>query len=438
MKNPSCILLSLALVFGARSERSYGQQAVLLGSGLSAPVFATAAPGDPSRLFIAEQGSGNTAAIKILDLTTNSVLPTPFVTVTGVQTGGEQGLLGMAFAPDYATSGRFFVNFTAPGTGGFANTINIREYTRSSTNANLADPATARAILQVPHDSSNHNAGWIGFSPRTGDVGNLYITMGDGGGANDTDNDAQTTSSLLGKILRIDVNAGVDGFPADPNKNYGIPATNPFAASTTAAPEIFTLGLRNPFRASFDRATGDLFIGDVGQGSREEVSVQKASNPNGGENYGWRAREGLIQNPAYPNENIPGAVDPIDDYTQSVGRSVIGGYVYRDSAVGALAGKYVFADYYGDNNFGDAELGDVFTLDYNGTSASNFQTITETLFPANNQHGIPSLAEDAAGELYVLSQVSGEVFKIVPEPGSTVLLLLAGALTSFRRPQKRK
>jgi len=407
----------------------HAQMAQLVGSGLSAPVFATFAPGDTSRLFVAEQGSGGTAAIKILDLATNSVLPTPFLTVTGVQTGGEQGLLGLAFAPDYATSGHFYVDFTGPGTGGFANTINIREYTVSPTNPNIAN-TTPRMILQVPHDQTNHNAGWIGFSPRPGDGDNLYITMGDGGGSNDPNGHAQDKSSLLGKVLRIDVTT--DDF-TDPNRNYGIPAGNPYTGATTGADEVFVRGLRNPFRGSFDRTTGDLFLGDVGQGAREEVDVQKASNPGGGESYGWRVREGLIQNPAYPNETAPNAVDPIDDYPQSVGRSVIGGFVYRGTKIAALSGKYVFADYFGDNG-----LGDIFTLDYNGTTGANFQTITGSLFANGGLSGPAAFAEDPAGELYVVSQGSGEIYMIVPEPGSAALGLIGAALLGLRARGARR
>jgi glucose/arabinose dehydrogenase len=350
--------------------------------------------------------------------------------VTGVQTGGEQGLLGLAFAPDYATTGRFYVDFTGPGGSGFANTINIREYTVSAGNPNVANAASARPILQVPHDGTNHNAGWIGFSPRAGDAGNLYITMGDGGGGNDLDNDAQTPTSLLGKMLRINVNR--DDFPGDTTKNYGIPVNNPYANSTLGAAEVFTLGLRNPFRAGFDRQTGDLFIGDVGQGAREEVDVQKASNPGGGENYGWRAREGFIQNPAYPNETVPGAVDPIDDYPQGVGRSVIGGHVYRGGAIGSLAGKYVFGDYFGDNG-----AGDIFTLDYDGTTGSNFQTITGSLFPAGGLSGPAAFAEDPLGELYIVSQGTGEIYKIVPEPTGLGCAGMGAALLGLRRRRTR-
>ncbi len=302
-----------------------------VASGLRRPVFGTAAPGDPNRLYIVDARSpgltpANTANIRILDLTTNSLLPTPFLSIPNVSTGSEQGLLGLAFHPDYASNGRFFVNYTdAVGT-----TI-VQEYNRSTASPSVADPASARPILSIAQPFNNHNGGWMDFGPDN----HLYIATGDGGSGNDPFNNAQTiTGSLLGKMLRINVNA--DDFLADPNRNYAIPANNPFVGRT-GDDEIWSYGLRNPWRPSFDRLTGDLYIADVGQGAREEISVQPAGS-SGGENYGWDVREGMVGNP------VAGAIDPIFEYPRTVGQSITGGYVYR-GPIPELQGHYFFADF---------------------------------------------------------------------------------------------
>ncbi|MCR5877968.1 PQQ-dependent sugar dehydrogenase [Phenylobacterium sp. J367] len=225
-----------------------------VASGLSSPLFAASPPGDPDRLFIVEQQTGR---IRILDLNSGQVQADPFLDLPdgGFATGGEQGLLGLAFAPDYAATGRFYIHFTNT-----AGDIEVREYTR--LDAGHADANSGRTILTVPHPGqTNHNGGWLAFGPD----GYLYIATGDGGGGGDPNNNAQNLDSLLGKILRIDV--GGDAFPADAARNYAIPAGNPFAGAVPGADEVWLYGLRNPWRASFDSATGDLWIGDVGQGS---------------------------------------------------------------------------------------------------------------------------------------------------------------------------
>jgi glucose/arabinose dehydrogenase len=237
----------------------------------------------------------------------------------------------------------------------------------------------------------------------------LYIATGDGGNANDQGNghiepggNAQSKVTVLGKILRIHV---------DPNLGVAsIPSNNPFASSGTFRREIWAYGLRNPFRNSFDRQTGRMFIGDVGQGAREEIDVQQPTNPGGGENYGWRLREGTIATPgSVGGPPPPGNVEPIIDYARSTGGTIIGGYLYRGSAIPSLQGKYIFGDYL---------AGKIFSLDFNGTTASNFQDITSLLFPTRsgglNLQNPSSFGEDGNGELYICDISAGAVYKIIP------------------------
>jgi glucose/arabinose dehydrogenase len=344
------------------------------------------------------------------------VKPIPFLDLsTVVSLSGEEGLVGLAFDPNYTTNGRFYVYYVAPG-GSFGQGVSHVALFRVSSDPNIANPASERTLLTFDQPQNNHNGGWIGFSPRVGDEGNLYIATGDGGSSNDQGmghiepgGNAQNTTTLLGKILRIHPNDRPVG-------SYSIPANNPFAGSSTERQEIWAFGLRNPFRNSFDRLTGTMFIGDVGQSSREEIDAQPASNPGGGENYGWRVREGSIQNPAYPNDPVPpGAVDPAYDYPRSVGQTVIGGYIYRGDRINPLRGTYIFADYLGPDsgNF----TGRIFTLDIRGTKARNFQDITADLFPTRIGNfpllNPASLGEDANGELYICDIGSGNVFQIV-------------------------
>ncbi|MBA3831410.1 MAG: PQQ-dependent sugar dehydrogenase [Chthoniobacterales bacterium] len=382
-----------------------------VAGGFSSPVFATAPPGDTARLFVVQQ-SGQ---IRIVDLLSGSIKPTAYLDISSeIVFGGEQGLLGLAFDPNYAANGRFYLNYTAPGGSFGAGVTHIAQFT-VSTNPDVADPASERTVLQFDQPQTNHNGGWIGFSPRSGDTGNLYIATGDGGNANDAGTghiepggNAQNVTTLLGKMLRIHINTRPPG-------TYSIPADNPFAGSTTARQEIWAFGLRNPYRDSFDRQTGTMFIGDVGQDTREEVDAQSPANPGGGENYGWRVREGFVQNPAYPNDPVPpDALDPIYDYTHTVGQTVIGGYVYRGNQIQVLRGFYVFADYLGPE--GGPGTGRVLVFRYNGRAVSGFRDITTQLFPTA-QGGFPlnnpsSLGEDASGELYITDIGNGNLYKL--------------------------
>ena len=279
-----------------------------------------------------------------------------------------------------------------------AGNTQIRRYAVSA-NPDLADPNSAIRILAVAQPFTNHNGGWLAFGPD----GYLYIGMGDGGDAGDPGNRAQNTTLLLGKLLRIDVRS--DDFPADPNRNYALPPSNPFAGGGGAG-EAWAYGLRNPWRNSFDRLTGDLYIGDVGQGAWEEVDVQPAASQ-GGENYGWRCYEG--NHPYDPNGCAAPAtmVFPIHEYNHSGGKcAIVGGYVYRGGGICDLRGTYFFADLCSNQ---------IWSFEYVGGQVVNFQERTAELAPIGGPAitTITSFGEDARGELYIVSQ-AGNVFKIVP------------------------
>ncbi len=363
--------------------------AVRVASGLSGPLFATSAPGDPNRLFIVEQHTGR---IRILDLDTGQLNADPFLDLpdNSLAAGAEQGLLGLAFHPDYAVNGRFYVNLT-DATGD----TEIREYRRAD--ANHADAGSARAVLGFDQPFANHNGGWMGF----GRDGFLYVASGDGGGSGDPQNNAQNLNSLLGKILRIDVNA--DAFPEDAARNYAIPAGNPFAGAVAGADEIWLYGLRNPWRASFDTATGDLWIGDVGQGAREEIDFIPAGQS--GLNLGWRFKEGFN---TFSGAAPAGLTEPLVDYGRSApgfnGFSVTGGYVYHGP--GGAQGLYVFAD------FGSANL---WTVNQVGGQAQDFLNRNfQLVFTGGTDFDqIASFAVDGTGRLYAIG-LDGDIHWLTP------------------------
>jgi glucose/arabinose dehydrogenase len=399
-----------------------GLTAIRVASSLTQPLFVTAPPGDFNRVFIVRQ----TGQVHILKLDTGLLNGTAFLDIQARLTGtnGEEGLLGMAFDPNYASNGKFYLNYNVPG-GAFGAGITRVSQFQVTADPDIADTgASEKILLSFDQPQDNHNGGWIGFSPRVGDENNLYIASGDGGAGNDQGpghtepgGNAQDVASLLGKMLRIHVDSATG--------TYTIPPNNPFAISsrTDAKREIWALGLRNPFRDSFDRLNGFLFIGDVGQSSREEVDVQKPSHPGGGENYGWRDREGLIQNPGFPTPAPtatpnPPRVDPIIDYDRSVGGTVIGGYVYRGTKILNLVGTYVFGDY---------AVSQIFSMNYDGTTASNFQNIRSQLFPiplvgggSVDMANPSSFGEDGSGELYIADIGNGNIYKIVPVLASVV------------------
>lgn len=396
---------------------------IRVASGLTRPVFVTAPPGDYKRLFIIEQrnsgGVANQARIKILDLTVDPpvVLATPFLTITGVSTASEQGLLGLAFHPDYWTNGHFYVALTAGGQNV------LRRYTVTS-DPNVADPASVQPVWSFADPFSNHNGGWIAFGPD----GYLYWANGDGGSGCDPGGRAQDiTDQPLGKMHRLDVNG--DDF-TDINRNYAIPPSNPFVG-IDGDDEIWAFGLRNPWRDSFDRLTGDLWIGDVGQdaltAAQEEISFQPASagEPGdvgyyGGRNYGWKCREGdecsTCPGVVCATCTLSSMIEPLIDYNQGsdpqwgpTGVSITGGYVYRGCAIPSLTGNYFVADYAGNRIWTLRQSGGVFV-------PGSLVTRTAELDPPGTLSitSISSFGEDARGELYLCDLNGGEVFKVIP------------------------
>jgi glucose/arabinose dehydrogenase len=363
-----------------------------VASGLDRPVYVTHAPGDQERLFIVEK----TGTIKILNLTTGTINATPFLTVPDTDdSGNEEGLLGLAFHPEYADNGKFYINVTVDDDGGTAATrTHVRQYIVSG-NPDVADTMpTEMLVFNQPQE--NHNGGWMGFGPNDG---YLYIMTGDGGGGDDNDaghtagtgNAQDITSNLLGKVLRIDVD-GTNGSTG----NYGNPSDNPFVGET-GDDEIWAHGLRNPWRASFDRMTGDFWIGDVGQSNREEVDFQPASS-DGGENYGWRLREGTIATPTggVGGPAPPGAIEPIYDYGRGnddfQGGAVVGGYVYRGPDP-ELQGIYFFAD---------TVSGNIWTMIPG--DPPNVENVEADLPPdVGTLDAKVSFGEDAAGNLYIVN-----------------------------------
>ena len=407
---PIVASLLVAASSGVAHAQTVRLDAVRVAGGFNLPLFITAPPGDTARLFVVEQ----TGAIRIIDLASRTVKPAPFLDLSDVvATIGEEGLLGLAFDRNYATNGRFYVNYVTPG-GAFAQGVTHVAQFLVSANPDVANAASERTLLTFDQPQTNHNAGWLGFSPRAGDEDNLYIATGDGGASNDAGpghiepgGNAQNLNTLLGKMLRIHIETRLG--------RYTIPADNPFVGVPNVRQEIWAYGFRNPFRNSFDRSLGTLFIGDVGQTQREEIDAEAADEV-GGQNYGWRVREGSIQNPAYPGDPVPpNAVDPAFDYSHAVGQTIIGGYVYRGTKIKKLPGVYVFADYLGPET--SDFTGRIFTLNFNGTTASNFQDITADLFPTRvggfSLVNPASLGEDANGELYIADIGSGNVFQIV-------------------------
>ena len=297
-------------------------------------------------------------------------------------------------------------------------------YTVSAAAPDRVDPSSALTLLSFPA-STEHLGGWLGFGPD----GDLYLQRGDGGGDNDPENRGQNiTGELMGDVLRLDPEH--DDFPADDTRNYAIPPSNPFVG-VDGEDEIWAFGLRNPWRGSFDRATGDYFIGDVGENTREEIDFQRAGSP-GGQNYGWRLREGTIANPTggVGGPQPPGGVDPIFDYAHppppNPGTCITGGYVYR-GPVTALQGQYFF---------GDCVTGKIWSIrvDRDTGAVSDFTDWTTTFTPAvGSLTDVVSFGEDALGNLFILDLNSGDIFKVVgpiaiPSTGSFVWWGLSGLL----------
>ena len=403
------------LVFGATltfnaPEAQAAMQATRVASGLTLPLNVCAAPRDRTRVFIAEQGG----KIKIFDLATQTVLSTPFLDISAtVGQGQGTGILGMTFDPSYSTNGYFYISYTTGDGGVFNSGISYVSRFTVTSDPNVADPQSEVKIISVDQPQHDHNFDWIGFSNRAGDDGNLYIASGDGGNTEDMGpghiepgGNAQNTTTLLGKILRIHIES--DG-------TYTIPANNPFAGQPPPVrQEIFCYGLRNPYRCAFDPKSGDLLIGDVGEHDREEVDVSRAINPSGGENFGWRVREGSIQNPFYPDDPPPpNAIDPVIDYAHSdTGSCVIGGVEYAGKKVRDLKNKYVLGDFSGPAG---QFAGQIFTLLYKNGLAKTLTNVTSQLFPTPvggyTLGPLTAIGQDAFGELY-LTDYTGQMFRI--------------------------
>ncbi len=354
-----------------------------IATGLVSPLLVTAPPNDFDRIFILQQTG------QILIMENGTLLGTPFLNIaTEVLASGEQGLLGLAFHPNYSVNGFFYVNYID-----INNSDSVIERYTVSANPNVANPASAFEILRYSQPFTNHNAGHLAFGPNDGF---LYIASGDGGSGNDPSNNGQTLSTFLGKLLRIDVDGG---------SPYAIPPGNPFVGTPGALDEIWAYGLRNPWRFSFDRYTGDLYIGDVGQSDFEELDFQPSASV-GGENYGWKIAEGFeCRGGGGTCGTNLGFTPPIHAYPRGDGHSVTGGYMYRGSAIAGLQGTYFFADF---------SFNNIWSFEYDGATMTNFTSRTADLASYNGGviNSIASFGEDAAGELYICD-LGGEIYRIV-------------------------
>ncbi|MFT3686579.1 MAG: PQQ-dependent sugar dehydrogenase [Phycisphaerales bacterium] len=416
-----CALVAAALAAPAIAQ-DYGNLQEIVTSGLSDTVGLFAAPGDDTRLFVIER----VGRVRVINITTGptgqksyAVRTQPFLDIrTVVNTSYiERGLLGLAFAPDYATTGFFYVNYTDLPNG----STRIVRFRRDSSNPDAAIVDSRYDVLTIPQPYANHNGGNIIF----GRDGYLYIGMGDGGSGNDPGDRALNPSNLLGKMLRIDV--ARDDFPDDPARNYGIPTDNPYADGVNGAPEVWARGLRNPWRWSFDRWNGDLWIGDVGQDEWEEID-RVPGNGGPGRNYGWRVREGNTTTSRTSAFDTSAMTPPLyvyphgawGGYTQTfVGNIVLGGFVYRGNAIRPWRGKYFFADtgsgriwaFNADAPQGDGSVASVGVESWSSILLSP---------PAGGGVTPPSVSapvsfgEDNDGEIYLVEQ-SGRIRKIVPQ-----------------------
>lgn len=393
-------LVALLLTVVCTGTAAAQLRTAVVATGFTNPVAFVADPTDPATFFVVEQRG------TIRSITNGVIASALFLDLRGhLSTGGERGLLGMAFPPDAATSRRFFINFTDPN----GHTV-VARYTRNA--AGRVEPGSRfdlvwpdrRAFIEQPF--SNHNGGHLAFGPD----GFLYIGLGDGGSGGDPQNHAQNPNSLLGKMLRIDV--GVDDGDA---RGYRVPKDNPFVDRDpiAALPEIWAFGLRNPWRYSFDDwtrgGTGALVIADVGQSAREEVNWEPRGA--GGRNYGWRVREGRNPFDARQPAAYQPLTDPIHEYPRSDGQSITGGMVYRGTALDPMFnGRYFFADYV---------AGRVYSIglaldEHQEATAVDLLVLTDLLGGTAELGLISSFGVDASGEMYIVSYSRGRILKIVP------------------------
>lgn len=362
-----------------------------VAGGLKDPVLVTAVPGDPTRLFVAEQNSGRIRIIRDGAVVTHDFLGL-FAKITN---GGERGLLGLAFHPNHLANGFLYVYYTDLNGDAV-----VERYRVDLAHPDIALGSTAKLILKIPQVLIQHKAGMLQFGPD----GYLYIGVGDGGGGYDPLENAQDLGTLAGKILRIDVDAA---FP------YAIPQSNPFVGQPGVREEIYAYGLRNPWRFGIDSATGDVYVGDVGQESREEIDLIP-SGGGGGLNFGWPCNEGDLCWEFLPNCDCPApGTAPLYSYSHDVGCAVMGGQVYRGSAIPDLQGTYFFADYC---------TGKIYSFRNVGGAVVDFQDRTAELQPPEGDSLllISGFGLDAAGELYVVDFLEDEIYKIVPDlnPGN--------------------
>jgi len=409
-KNLSLVLMTVCAF--ALPSALFGQtlSKTLVASGLQRPVGIYHAPGDTSRIFVLEQGNSSSRQAQIRVIKNGSLLGTPFLNIDSLvaNSGNERGLLGLAFHPNYMTNGYFYVHYNNS-----SGTTVIARYQASPPSSDTVSAATGSVLLTYGQPYSNHNGGAIHFGPD----GYLYIGLGDGGSGNDPGNRAQNINNLLGKMLRIDVDT------PSPGLSYGIPASNPYVG-ITGRDEIWHLGLRNPWQWSFDRNTGAMWIGDVGQNAREEIDYVAAGV--GNRNFGWRCMEGTgctgLSGCVCNSGTLTG---PIYQYNQSfsTGYSITGGYVYRGCAIPFLAGQYIWADYVTNK---------IWTATPNATNTGLTGVTDRTSQLSGSISGIAAFGEDAEGELYMCGRDNGTVWKITssstvsmnvlgtPAPGSTV------------------
>ncbi len=367
---------------GAAETQDAPYQLALVTGGLSRPLYVTHAGDGSDRLFVVEQSG----AIRVIK--DGAVLRQPFLDVSGLISRQalegdytERGLLGLAFHPDYAENGLFYINYTD-----FNGHSVISRYTVSADDPDRADATSAAPLLYVEQPYANHNGGHMAFGPD----GYLYISLGDGGSGGDPQGNGQNLSTLLGKMLRIDV---------DVSSGYAIPADNPFVEREGARPEVWAWGLRNVWRFGFDRATGDLFLADVGQNQWEEINFQPADSA-GGENYGWNAFEGTHAYSGQPaaSETVP----PVLEYDHSRGRcSVTGGYVYRGARIPALQGVYLYGDWCSGTIW---------------SAAPGADGAWQAVVSLESGRSISSFGEDEAGELYLVDY-GGAVLRFEPLAG---------------------
>jgi len=355
-----------------------------VASGLDLPLFVASSPGDTERLYVIEQ-NGRIQLIKNGTLQNDPFLDISAIVQQVAFSGDERGLLGLAFHPDYAQNGRFFVYYTDDQSNG----LTLAEFSRSAGNPDAANGTPDRIFFSIEDGlQGNHNGGMLAFDP----AGLLYIGVGDGGGSGDQNNHGQNIDLKLGKILRIDV----DAYPTPPAGN--LPGGDP---------DIWDYGLRNPWRFSFDSCTADLYIGDVGQGSLEEVDIERAGQ--GNKNYGWSVMEGtMCFKPAQPPGcDDPGLTPPVTEYSHQAGEgcSINGGYVYRGSAIPALRGTYIYGDYCSNR---------VWSLVWKNGNLMSEGELSEDLDSTNMIQAMSSFGQDAEGEIYVVD-LAGTVYRIDAE-----------------------